>query len=136
MSQANVFVVDDDQDNLAFLSRIITKAGYEAQTFSDGAEALTALQDETPDLIILDIQMPRMNGFQVLKALREQEAHAQTPVVMLSAISAVTGDDYDPDVIESRYGVRPTAFINKGGQPAEVQALLEQYLNPQGTRKV
>lgn len=133
MSQAIVFVIDDDPDNLAFLGSIITKAGYTAKTFSEGSKALTVLQEETPDLIILDVQMPNMNGFEVLKAIQEQPSLVEVPVIMLSAISAVTGEQYDPDVIESRYGVRPTDFINKGGAPSEVKEKLDRYLVGSGS---
>jgi two-component system, OmpR family, response regulator AdeR len=128
MAQAKVFIIDDDDDIIAFLSSIVTEAGHEVEAYTDGGKALDALTDQSPALVFLDVQMPKMNGFQVLSAIRERSHLAEVPVVMLSGISAVTGDDYDPDVIESRYGVRPTAFVNKGGNPAKVRAELEPFL--------
>jgi len=128
MAKTKVFIIDDDNDVIAFLRSVVTKAGHEAEAFTEGAKALDALTTQCPGLIFLDVQMPKMNGFQVLKEIREKEHLAEVPVVMLSGISAVTGDDYDPDVIESRYGVRPTAFVNKGGNPAKVCEQLEPFL--------
>jgi CheY-like chemotaxis protein len=81
-----------------------------------------------PDLLFLDVQMPGMNGFQVLKAMRARGALARVPVVLLSAIGSVTGENYDPDMIEERYGVRPDAFVPKPIEPGRVEAALEQFL--------
>lgn len=130
MANGKVFIVDDEDDNLAYLSDIITEAGYEVEAVSDGSEALNKMQAETPDMVFLDIQMPRMNGFQVLKAIRDTASLANVPVVMLSAISAVTGDAYDPDGIQERYGVRPDAFISKPIKPEGVREQLAKFVNP------
>jgi len=100
MTQKRVFIVDDEDANLAFLSAILTDAGCDVQAASDGQAALTSMEAAPPDLALLDVQMPGMNGFQLLAAMREREALATVPVVFLSAIGAVTGEDYDADSIE------------------------------------
>ena len=128
MTHGKVFIIDDEDDNLAYLSEIITGAGYEAQTFSDGAEALDQMKTETPDMVFLDVQMPRINGFQVLKGIRESDNLANIPVVLLSAISSVTGTEYDPDTIQSRYGVRPDAFVPKPIKPDSVREQLTRFV--------
>ncbi|MHC4487623.1 MAG: response regulator [Planctomycetota bacterium] len=130
MAHGKVFIIDDEDDNLAYLSEIITGAGYEAEAFSDGSEALIKMQAETPEMVFLDVQMPRMNGFQVLKAIRESDILAKVPVVLLSAISAVTGDEYDPDRIQAQYGVRPDAFISKPIRPEGVREQLARFVKP------
>lgn len=127
MTNGKVFIIDDEDDNLAYLSEIITMAGYEAQTFADGAEALEKMKAELPDLVFLDVQMPNMNGFQVLKEIRDSDNLADVPVLLLSAISAVTGDEYDPDTIESRYGVRPDAFVSKPIKPDKIREQLAKF---------
>jgi putative two-component system response regulator len=128
MSHGKIFVIDDEDENLAYLEAIIKAAGYDVETSSDGAEALTRMQAQVPDMVFLDVQMPGMNGFQVLKSIRQTEDLAEVPVVLLSAISAVTGDEYDPDVIESRYGVRPSAFVSKPIEPELVQEQLTIFV--------
>ncbi len=120
MAKPTIFVIDDEQDNLEFISAIIEEAGHTAATFVDGNAALEHMRDTQPALVFLDVQMPKINGFQVLKSIRNQKELTETPVVMLSAIGAVTGEDFDPDLIESKYGVRPDAFIAKPIEPDKV----------------
>jgi CheY-like chemotaxis protein len=128
MTNGKVFVIDDEDDNLAYLSEIITSVGYEVNTFTDGAEALAKMKTETPDMVFLDVQMPTMNGFQVLKGIREIDSAANVPVILLSAISAVTGDDYNPQTIQERYGVRPDAFVSKPIEPSKVREQLAVFI--------
>ena len=71
MAQARVFVVDDESEILAFMKQVITNAGYQAETFTSGDEVIDKMQASTPDMVFLDVQMPGVNGFQVLKAMRQ-----------------------------------------------------------------
>ena len=128
MANGKVFIIDDEDDNLAYLSEIITSAGYEAETFSDGSQALVKMKEDTPDMVFLDVQMPIMNGFQVLKGIREIDSTANVPVILLSAISAVTGDEYNPETIQERYGVRPDAFVSKPIEPDKVREQLAEFI--------
>jgi DNA-binding response OmpR family regulator len=80
-----ILVVDDEDDILHFLELVLREKGYDIVTASGGHEALTRAQVERPDLILLDIMMPQMDGWEVLKLLRVDEDTAQIPVAMLSA---------------------------------------------------
>lgn len=80
-----ILVVDDEDDILHFLELVLRERGYEIATASGGHEALTRAQLERPDLILLDIMMPQMDGWEVLKLLRVDEETAAIPVAMLSA---------------------------------------------------
>jgi CheY-like chemotaxis protein len=128
MSCDKVFIIDDEEDNLACLTEIITKEGLEVQAFSSGSDALAKMQTEVPAMIFLDIQMPGMNGFEVLKAIRQVDALLKVPVVFLSAISSVTGESYDPDTIQSKYGVRPDAFVPKLIEPDTIKQQLKKFI--------
>jgi len=75
-------VVDDEQTILALLNRILEAEGYEVLLASDGNSALDMLEQHSPDLVILDIAMPGLNGFQTLHLLREG---SNIPVIMLTA---------------------------------------------------
>ena len=125
MAGQKIIVVDDEQDNVDFIMAILSDASIDAVGFTDGSEALEEMNRETPRLAILDVQMPVMNGFQVLKAMRDVEALTDVPVIFLSAIGAVTGEDYDPEVIEKKYGVRPNAFVSKPIDQDRVLAAIE-----------
>ena len=131
MACGKVLIIDDDDDSLAYLSNIVSEAGYTVETLSDGAETVTRMQAEPPDMVFLDIQMPRVNGFQVLKAIRTEERLADIPVVFLSAISSVTGESYDPDKIQAQYGVRPDAFMPKTIEPKAVREQLATFVESQ-----
>jgi CheY-like chemotaxis protein len=133
MACGTVLIVDDDDDSLAYLSNIVSEAGYAVDALSDGTETVARMQAEPPDMVFLDIQMPRMNGFQVLKAIRETESLAEIPIVFLSAISSVTGEGYDPDKIQAQYGVRPDGFMPKTIEPKAVREQLAAFVASKGT---
>jgi DNA-binding response OmpR family regulator len=80
-----ILVVDDEEDILHFLELVLREKGYQVATASSGHEALTRAQMERPDLILLDIMMPQMDGWEVLKLLRVDDETSQIPVAMLSA---------------------------------------------------
>ena len=80
-----VLIVDDEDDILHFLELVLREKGYDVSTASGGHEALTKAQLERPHLILLDIMMPQMDGWEVLKLLRVDEETADIPVAMLSA---------------------------------------------------
>jgi DNA-binding response OmpR family regulator len=80
-----ILVVDDEDDILHFLELVLREKGYGVATAAGGHEALTKAQLEKPDLILLDIMMPQMDGWEVLKLLRVDPETAQIPVAMLSA---------------------------------------------------
>jgi two-component system response regulator ChvI len=79
---ANIALVDDDKNILASVSMLLEQEGYHVRSFSDGASALTALTATPPDLAILDIKMPRMDGLELLRRLRQ---NADLPVILLTS---------------------------------------------------
>jgi len=79
---ANIALVDDDKNILASVSMLLEQEGYHVRTFGDGASALTALSANPPDLAILDIKMPRMDGLELLRRLRQ---NGDLPVIFLTS---------------------------------------------------
>ena len=79
---ADIALVDDDKNILASVSMLLEQEGYHVRTFTDGASALTALSAAPPDLAILDIKMPRMDGLELLRRLRQ---NADLPVIFLTS---------------------------------------------------
>jgi DNA-binding response OmpR family regulator len=80
-----ILIVDDEEDILHFLELVLREKGYEVATAMNGQDALTKAQIEKPDLVLLDIMMPQMDGWEVLKLLRVDDETANIPVAMLSA---------------------------------------------------
>jgi len=79
---ANIALVDDDKNILASVTLLLEQEGYHVRSFADGASALTALTATPPDLAILDIKMPRMDGLELLRRLRQ---NADLPVIFLTS---------------------------------------------------
>jgi two-component system response regulator ChvI len=79
---ANIALVDDDKNILASVSMLLEQEGYHVRSFTDGAAALTALTTSPPDLAILDIKMPRMDGLELLRRLRQAQ---DLPVIFLTS---------------------------------------------------
>lgn len=80
-----VLVVDDEPDIVALVAYHLAKAGYRVSTAANGAEALRAAREERPALIVLDLMLPEMSGFEVLEELRAHEATRDVAVLMLTA---------------------------------------------------
>jgi two-component system phosphate regulon response regulator PhoB len=80
-----ILVVDDEPDIVALVAYHLAKAGYRVSTAASGAEALQSARDEHPALVILDLMLPGMSGFEVLEQLRADEATQQVAVLMLTA---------------------------------------------------
>ena len=87
MQQGFVLVVDDIEENRDVLSRRLKRQGYAVATTENGREALEKLRSGTFDLVLLDIMMPEMDGYEVLQRLKADEALRHIPVIMISALS-------------------------------------------------
>jgi DNA-binding NtrC family response regulator len=83
--KSSILVVDDEDALRTVLSSELLNEGYEVRSASDGDEAITEIQKTPFDLVLLDIKMPRMNGFEVLKFIKE--SHPKTKVVMLTGFA-------------------------------------------------
>ncbi len=80
-----ILVVDDEPDIIALVAYHLARSGYRVSTASTGTEALQAVRDEQPALVVLDLMLPELSGFQVLERLRADRAFADLPVLMLTA---------------------------------------------------
>jgi len=89
LPKANILVVDDTPDNLRLLSAMLTQVGYEIRRVINGSTALKTAQAAPPDLILLDIMMPEMNGYEVCQHLKASEKTRDIPVIFISALYEV-----------------------------------------------
>lgn len=88
-----ILVVDDDPDILSAISMILESQGYQVVTATDGVEGLANLKSESPDLLILDLMMPKMDGFTVLKTLQDGRwsKYSNIPIIILSSVREEAG---------------------------------------------
>lgn len=101
-----VLIADDEPNIVMALEFLMEHGGYDVRTVRDGEEALTALEEFRPDLVLLDLMMPRRNGYDVCQWIRATPALAGTKVVMLTA----KGRDVD---VEKGLGVGADAYVTK-----------------------
>lgn len=83
--KASILAVDDSTTNIALLEGILKEEGYIVETASNGKQALQMIEKRKPDLILLDLMMPRINGFKLLEKLKEDEECRNIPVFVVSA---------------------------------------------------
>ena len=88
--QKNIFVADDDIDVVTFVSTVLEKSGCKVISAKDGEEALNKIRANRPDLIILDILMPKQSGIKLYRELKTDQSLKDIPVVILSGISKRT----------------------------------------------
>jgi CheY-like chemotaxis protein len=89
LASCNALLVDDHQQNLELLVAYLEDLGCELRTAREGGEALTMVAQRAPDIILLDIMMPRMSGFQVCSKLKGEAATRDIPIVMVTALNEV-----------------------------------------------
>jgi CheY-like chemotaxis protein len=94
MVVATVLVVDDDQDIRESLAQVLVEEGFEVTSACNGAEALQEIARRVPDVMLLDLMMPVLNGWEVIEALRLSGSHPKLPIVVLSAREADGFADY------------------------------------------
>ena len=84
-----ILVVDDDPDTVKFINIMLSRLGYQVVAATSGMEALERVQVEHPDLIILDVMMPGMDGYEVSRNLRRNPKTATTPILMFTAKTTI-----------------------------------------------
>ncbi|HFU74394.1 MAG TPA: response regulator, partial [Helicobacteraceae bacterium] len=135
-SKSSILIVDDAPENLRYLNELLSAQGYDIRATLDGQTALEVAQVISPDLILLDIQMPSMDGYRVSEALQKIPALKETPIIFISALDDVEdkikafragGVDYISKPFEAQEVIaRVGAHIQLHQSKQEVQKLLEQ----------
>jgi pilus assembly protein CpaE len=116
-----ILVIDDDVDTLKLVGLILQRQGYEVRVANSGAQALTILETDIPDLILLDIMMPEMDGYEVAKKLRTEIPTTDIPIIMFTAKSQL-----DDKVMGFEAGADD--YLTKPTQPRELLAHIKAVL--------
>ncbi len=117
-----VMIVDDSVTVRKVTSRLMERQGFEVATAKDGVDAMSQLQDIYPDVVLLDIEMPKMDGFEVLRAVRHDERLKRLPIIM---ITSRTGEKHKQEALE--LGVN--RYLGKPFQEASLLSTIEEVLN-------
>jgi two-component system phosphate regulon response regulator PhoB len=125
-----VLVVDDDVDIRKVVSKLVEKAGYITIEAKNGVEGMGKVREEKPDLIILDILMPKESGIRMYRELKMEEALNDIPVIVLSAIpkKSFFRSQKVLDEFAGQSVPEPEAYIEKPEEPEELIALMKKIL--------
>ena len=114
-----ILVVDDERHIVRLVQVNLDRAGYEVAMAYDGIEALEQMEKEKPDMVILDVMMPRMDGFEVLKKLQADPATKDIPIIMLTAKAQDAG-------IFKGWSSGVTSYLTKPFNPRELLTFVER----------
>jgi len=136
-----VLIVDDDKNTVKYLCAVLSDHGYDPVAAYDGSEGLKMVKNSKPDLIVLDVMMPKKTGFVLFKELKQDDRYKEIPVLMLTAVSGVLEEleDHKEETFERPYDslrealkkkiqemreeglVRPEMFVDK---PVESESFI------------
>ena len=117
----SILIADDNPENLKVLSKLLKQEGYKIRAATNGKQALESFQAEPPDLILLDIQMPKMDGYEVCRSIKAQECHRSIPVIFISAM----GESFNK---VQAFKVGGSDYLKKPLQAEEVLARIKTHL--------
>ena len=128
-----ILIVEDDHDIAALIAHYLEKAGYARDIVGDGGRALAAAREAPPDLVILDLMLPGLNGLEVCRALRADNRTAALPIVMLTARGEESERILGLDSGADDYVVKP---FSPNELMARVRALLRRTAPPPGKERI
>ena len=122
---AKILIVDDDPEMVELLGLALTEAGYSPRAATTGREAIAEAQRLSPDLVILDLLLPDLNGFSVCEDLRRQPGTASVPIIMITGLAGRF-----PRLVGVEMGVN--AYVNKPFQTQELVSCVDVLLRKSG----
>ncbi|HVR88175.1 MAG TPA: response regulator [Candidatus Limnocylindria bacterium] len=117
---ARILIVEDEANNLDVACRIVAAAGHEALVAQDGQSGLEVARRERPDAVLVDLLLPKLDGWALTRAIREEPWAARIPIIAVSALAMQSDQDRARDA-------GCDAFITKPYAPAELRAVLQRY---------
>ena len=123
-----VLVVDDEPDAVEFVRAVMEEDGYQVMSASNGAECKRCLKQATPDLLILDVNMPGEAGFYVLRDLKADPKTKDMPVIMLTGVAQESGIPFAAKDLKEFVGYEPDAYLEKPVDPGYLRQIARQLL--------
>lgn len=123
-----ILVVDDDQSTTKLLELILSKEGYEVITINNGYETISAALTCSPNLILLDLVMPSVDGFEVCRDVRAESQFAQLPIVFFTSVG-------DVDKKVTAFGLGASDYIVKPVHPQELKIRIQALIGNGGNGK-
>ena len=128
-AEYKILVVDDVQSNVLLLKALLSKDGYGILVANNGQEALEVIRNENPDLILLDVMMPGMDGFEVAERLKSEEYRCEIPIIFLTALD-------DTQSIVNGFKLGAGDFISKPFRKEELMVRIKHQLSLVAARRI
>ena len=125
---AKILIADDEQECIDFVREALADTPHEVIAAMDGEEALKMAKENSPQLIILDVQMPKATGFQVFEQLKADQKLSAVPVIMLTATAERTGVKLTGKDMGQYMGAQPEAYIDKPIEPIVLKQTVTRLL--------
>ncbi|MBL7134079.1 MAG: response regulator [Phycisphaerae bacterium] len=125
---AKILIADDEQECIDFVREALADTPHEIIAAMDGQEALRMAKEHSPQLIILDVQMPKATGFQVFEELKADQKLSSVPVIMLTATAERTGVKLTGKDVGQYMGAQPEAYIDKPIEPIVLKQTVKRLL--------
>ena len=129
LSNSTILLVDDNEQNLELMQAFLEELHCTIQTAADGIEAIEKIERSVPDLLILDVMMPRMSGFEVCQKIKSQPSTRDVVVIMVTALNEVSDYERAVDCGTDEFITKP---VNKLELLTRVRTLLELAMVKQG----
>jgi len=120
-----ILVVDDEPDTLTYLSTVLADRGFQTREACDGKEAVRRIEEDPPDLIVLDITMPERSGVSVYRFVKESESFKHIPVIIVTGVSY----EFKKFISTRRQVPPPEGYISKPVDHEEFVRLVEKLLS-------
>lgn len=125
-----IIIIDDDADTRTYLSTILLRGGYKVLTAGDGQEGWNLVQEHKPDLVLLDMMMPRKSGLNLLNEIKTNPNFSNIPVIMVSGVGQMTGVDMQRYLADKSTDkkIKPGAFLEKPVKPEKLLKAVAEFL--------
>ena len=121
MSQKTVLYVEDNEYNRKIVRQLLSRTSYRLLEAPDGEAAMALVRQDRPDLVLMDVQLPRMSGLDVTRALRAEPATADIPIIVVTSF-ALSGDD------QRAMAAGASGYLAKPYSPRDLLALIRKYV--------
>ncbi len=127
MEGKSAVIIDDEPDVTTYLGALLSDRGWQVRTANSSADGLALLEQQRPNVVLLDIMMPDKGGLQTLVAIRKDPKLASLPVILVSGIQEKLTADYHAFLDRFKH-YRPDAFVDKPVDPPQLFSIIEQVL--------
>ena len=125
-TKGKILVVEDNADEANLIKMILEPEGYEVAIASNGKEGLETIESDSPDLVVLDVMMPELDGFAMCSKLRESPEHKAIPVILLTAVAKRITDTKYP--LDGVLRANAQEYLEKPVKPEELLETVAQLL--------